>query len=126
VSWDVLQCPHCEHLFDPADSFRRDGWEGRRDAQPHRGGIIDVLGTISMLAGTLALCTGPLGITFSLATGIPAILMARKDLERMRQGTVDPQGRGKSDMGRVKALIGIFLSVLLGLFFFLFFLEMFH
>jgi hypothetical protein len=126
VSWDVPQCPHCEHLFDPADAFRRVGWEGRRDAEPHRGGLIDDLGTISMLAGILTLCTGPVGMLVCLATGIPALVMARKDLEAMRLGKVDPQGHGKTDMGRVKALVGIILMVLFGLFFVLYVLDSFR
>jgi hypothetical protein len=126
VGWEVLQCPFCEHLFDPLDSVRRQGFEGRRDAQPHRGGVIDTLGTISMLAGTLSLCTGPVGMVVSLATGIPALFMARNDLEQMRRGNVDVQGRSRTDMGRVKAIVGIILTTLFGLFFFLVMLELFR
>jgi hypothetical protein len=126
VGWEVLQCPFCEHLFDPLDSVQRQGFEGRRDAQPHRGGIIDTLGTISMLAGTLSLCTGPVGMVVSLATGIPALVMARNDLEQMRRGNVDAQGRSRTDLGRVKAIVGIILTTLFGLFFFLVILELFR
>jgi hypothetical protein len=52
--------------------------------------------------------------------------MARNDLEQMRTGRIDPQGRGKTDMGRVKALVGVILTLLCGLFFVLFFVELFH
>jgi hypothetical protein len=102
------------------------GVEGRRDARPHRGGLVDLLGTISMLAGIMALCTGPVGITISLATGIPALVMARNDLEQMRLGTVDSQGIGKTDMGRLKARVGLLCAMLFGLFFFLYILDKYH
>jgi hypothetical protein len=126
VSWEVTQCPHCAHLFDPIDGVRRVGWEGRRDAGPHRAGLIDALGTISLIAGVLSFCTGPVGMLVWLVTGIPALVMARNDLEQMRRGTIDPSGRGRTDTGRVKAIIGLILMALLGSFFLLWFFEKIH
>jgi hypothetical protein len=126
VSWDVLQCPYCDHLFDPVGSVRRHGWEGRRDAIPHRGPLIDTLGSISLATGALTLCTGPFGFITAMATGIPALVMAHNDLTRMRHGTVDPQGLGRTDTGRVKALIGIIMAVVFGFMFLLWIIDKLH
>ncbi len=93
---------------------------------PHRGPLIDTLGSISMATGALTLCTGPIGFTISLSTGIPALVMAHNDLARMRQGTVDPQGIGRTDAGRAKALVGIIMAGLFGLFVFLWLLDKLH
>jgi hypothetical protein len=125
VSWDVLACPHCGHLFDPQDGPATPGGRTRRDSDGHRGGLIDSLGTLSLLAGVLALCTGPIGLSVALLTGIPAWVMASHDLPRMASGVVDPQGRRTTEYGRRKAVAGVALGVLFGLFFLLVFAESF-
>jgi hypothetical protein len=123
VSWEALACPHCGHLFDPLDAGA--GGEGlrRRDALPHRGKLIDSFGTLSVLGGCASFCTGPLGILAAVGFGIPALVMARSDLGRMREGVIDPEGRSLTEFGQNKSVIGIALAVLGGLFFFLAFVE---
>jgi hypothetical protein len=123
VSWEALDCPHCGHLFDPLDAHARGEWLRRRDSDTHRGQLIDNLGTFSMFGGALALCTGPLGILLALTLGIPTLIMAGNDLEKMRAGAVDPEGRSLTEFGRNKAIVGIVLAMLFGLFFLLAWME---
>lgn len=123
VGWEVLACPYCGHLFDPLDVKRPLTDARRRDGEMHRGGTIDTLGTVSLLGGVLALCTGPLGVLVALGTGIPAWVMASGDLPQMQSGVVDPEGRIPTEYGRNKAVVGIVLGMLFGLFWLLLLLN---
>lgn len=125
VGWDAPTCPFCGHLFDPLDGLApaEVAAHGRRDGDDHRGRLIDTLGTISLVAGTLTLCTGPLGFLAALGTGIPAWVMADRDLPRMVTGMVDPQGRTTTEYGRNKAIVGVILASLFGAFFALWILS---
>jgi hypothetical protein len=115
VPWEALACPHCRHELDPLDVVRQGAPQGRRrDGEEHRGGTIDILGTISLLFGALALCTGPVGGLVALATGIPAWVMADRDLEAMRTGAIDPAGRDATLSGRSRAIIGTLLGAVCG------------
>ncbi len=127
VSWDVQACPFCGHLFDLLDTPDRTREAPPRfDGEQHRGGLIDTLGTVSLLAGFLALCTGPIGLLVALGTGIPAWVMASQDLPKMALGVVDPEGRNSTKTGRRKAIVGLVLGVVFGLFFLLVFSEKFN
>ena len=42
--------------------------------------------------------------------------MARRDLQRMRRGEMDPDGQGATEAGRNKAIAGLVLAVVLGAF----------
>jgi hypothetical protein len=123
VSWQSLDCAHCGHLFDPLDAVRRGQWGLRRDGEPHRGKLIDTLGTLSLLGGALTLCTGPIGVLAGMGFGIPALMMARNDLERMPSGAVDPEGRPLTEFGRNKSIVGIVLATLFALFWIVLALE---
>jgi hypothetical protein len=123
VSWETPACPHCGNLFDPLDAEGRGEWGRRRDALPHRGRLIDGLGTVSVFGALGSFCTGPLGALVALGCGLPALVMARTDLARMREGAIDPEGRSLTEFGQNKAVVGIALAVLGGLFFFLAFVE---
>jgi len=68
-------------------------WPGavRRDCEPHRGPLLLVLGTVSLIFGVLgfwlqfmALPDAPLGLV--------VWLLAWRDLRRMRAGRMDPDG----------------------------------
>ena len=115
VGWEVPNCPHCGHLFEE-DSTLPAPWPGRRDGEAHRGNLINTLGSVSLMAGTLGLCLPPLGHLIALGTGIPALVMARRDLERMRQGVLDPEGRLLTELGRNKSIVGVVLAVLCAVF----------
>lgn len=124
VDWEVFACPHCGHLFDPTDGRSRHGLPVRHDGENHRGGLIDTLGTVCLLAGVIALCTGPIGFLVALLTGVPTLVMAGHDLPRMTTGIVDPEGRSSTLAGQRKAIVGVVLGLLFGLFSLLFYLGM--
>jgi hypothetical protein len=120
VSWEALVCPYCGHLFDPEDAHQRDErFPFRRDASAHRGKLIETLGTITLFGGALTFCTGGIGMVLALCTGVAALLMARHDLAQMKTGIVDPQGKSLTEYGQNKAIIGLVLALLFGLFLFL-------
>lgn len=108
--WGDEACRHCGRVFGKGKE-----WRGpRRDSLPHRGGLIHLLGTASVYAGAAALVSGPVGLLASLAAGIPAAWMAGHDLERMKDETVDPAGRGDTEAGLRKAYMGMALGCVLG------------
>jgi hypothetical protein len=113
VGWEAPACPHCGHLFAEAGYASPDF---RKDGESHRGELIDRLGGVSLMFGCLTVGLGPLGLLVALATGLPGLTMASRDLERMNTGLVDPAGRTLTEWGRSKAVVGITLGVVLGLF----------
>src|SRR5262249_4056499 len=111
VPWEAPACPYCGHEFDPLDAVRQSApqgrpHDGRGAGEEHRGGVIAPLGTASLLFGALAMCTGPVGGLLALATGLPALAMANRDLELMRTGAIDPSGRDSTLAGRSRAVVG--------------------
>lgn len=63
----------------------------------HRGTLILVLGIVS-----LVVCQ-PLGIA--------AWIMGKGDLAQMDQGTMDPEGRGMTNAGKICGIIALLLMV---------------
>jgi hypothetical protein len=114
VAWDAADCGHCGHLF--ATEGGQEPPEFRRDGESHRGELIDRLGGLSLAFGCLTVGLGPVGLLVALATGLPALWMASRDLKRMTSGLVDPAGHTLTDWGRSKAGVGVTLSVVLGVF----------
>ena len=77
--WEALACPHCSHLFEP-ESARGDPWD-RRDAEPHRGKLIDALGSVALLAGTFGVCRpAPTPAGCSSAAGNRKTLLMKRNL----------------------------------------------
>jgi hypothetical protein len=60
--------------------------------EPHHGNLILVLGILS-----LVLC--------GLFTGIPAWIMGKGDLIKIRGGTMDPEGEGSTKAGMICGII---------------------
>jgi hypothetical protein len=60
--------------------------------EPHRGTLILVLGILS-----LVLC--------GFFTGIPAWIMGKSDLKKIRDGAMDPEGEGLSKAGMICGII---------------------
>jgi hypothetical protein len=116
VGWEASACPHCGHLFEPEDPRNLPPWPRRRDGEPHRGKMIDTLGSVSLMCGTVGMCLLFIGPAVALATGIPAIVMAYHDLERMQKGLTDPDGRRETELGRNKAIVGVVIAVLVAIF----------
>jgi hypothetical protein len=66
--------------------------------KPHRGTLILVLGILG-----LVIC-GPLGIA--------AWIMGSGDLKEMDAGTMDPSGRGNTQAGKIRGIIGTVLLII--------------
>lgn len=87
--------------------------------QAHRGGVVLALGIIALLSGlfgSLGSCCCcfflPLDVV-ALAVGIPAVVLGHIDLRKMREGFMDPSGRGMTMAGYVMAIVSL-VMVLLG------------
>ena len=63
----------------------------RRDCLPHRGGILNFLGTVAMVAGAISICCVPLAL-IGLSLGIVVWRLAQRDLIDMEAGKMDPDG----------------------------------
>ena len=111
IDKDAARCRFCgEDVEDgqeeddrPWDDSRR--FRGRRDAEPHRGTLILVLGILSIVL--FALC-GPVG----LPLGIAAWVMGRRDLVKMRENRMDREGEGLTQAGWICGIIGTILDSL--------------
>lgn len=114
IAWMDLTCPHCGEELEPEDearSTRRQAIDRiRRDYEPHRGALILSLGNVSMIVGGLSLCTFGVGAAVSMPVGILVLAMANRDLERMREGRMDPRGKSQTETGRTGAIAGIILG----------------
>jgi predicted Zn finger-like uncharacterized protein len=83
---------------------------------PARGGIWLGLGITSLVMLPLGLCLQPfLFGCISLGLGLTAMLMGSRDLKRIRNGEMDPQGEGLTKAGWVCGIIGTILGGLMTL-----------
>lgn len=104
----VQTCPDCGAIFCSAHCYRshqahahskEERQPSRRPyMEPHRGALILTLAIIGLL-----IC-GPLNIV--------AWVMASSDLQKMRHGTMDPEGTGLTQAGMAVAIIGTVLWIL--------------
>ena len=67
--------------------------------EPHRGTLILVLGILS-----LVMC--------GFFTGIPAWIMGRNDLRKIKNGLMDPTGRSMTNGGKICGIISVILTVI--------------
>lgn len=108
------------NVTEPQDEFvQPEGdprpWETpgatRHDCAPHRGNWLVLLGTLALVCGLLSFCIPLLGLA-ALATGLAVTNLAEGDLERIREGTMDPVGVEDADMARHQARRGIVLGLI--------------
>jgi hypothetical protein len=123
ISWGDLFCPHCGEELEAEDAGRFAAALLRRDYEPHRGPLIQSLGNVSLLVGGLSLCMFGVGAVISVPLGILAWVMANRDLERMRDGRMDPRGKAQTETGRTGGIAGIILGVIFASFFALVYLA---
>jgi hypothetical protein len=90
-------------------------WRRRRamrlDCEPHRGQLVRLLGTTSLVLGVLSFCGGVTGLV-GLPMGVVAWKMARDDLAKMQAGLMDRRGERKTRRGGDNAVFGVLLSLL--------------
>ncbi len=65
--------------------------------QPHRGTMILVFGILSIIV--------------CMPLGIIAWVMANGDLKKMDAGTMDPEGRGNTQAGKICGIISVCLAL---------------
>ena len=65
--------------------------------QPHRGSMILVFGILSLIV--------------CMPLGIVAWVMANGDLKKMDAGTMDPEGRGNTQAGKICGIISVCLAL---------------
>jgi hypothetical protein len=100
----AVVCPFCGlDLEEQGDGYTRRA-PVRRDAEPHRGGVIQALGIVSLVMGVIWFLF-PIG----LPLGIAAWVMGHRDLRKMEDGTMDPNGRKKTRDGRLCGIVGTVL-----------------
>jgi hypothetical protein len=85
-------------------------FQGRRDAEPHRGTLILVLGIVSIVASALGGCMVGLGGLIGLPLGIAAWVMGRRDLIKMRESSMDDGGKELTKAGWVCGIIGTIMG----------------
>lgn len=83
----------------------------RLDCEPHRAGLVRLLGGASLALAVLAFCGGVTGL-IALPMGVTAWVMARDDLAKMRAGLMDRRGAGRTRQGGDCAVFGVILSLL--------------
>lgn len=62
--------------------------------------------------GALILVLGILGIVICQPIGIAAWVMGNSDLEEMDKGSMDPEGRGLTQAGKICGIISVIFMVL--------------
>jgi hypothetical protein len=67
----------------------------RHDREAHRGRLLSLLGTVGFCCGVMAVCFPPAGVV-GLLLGLWVRGAARRDLEQMRTGTMDPDGTAQT------------------------------
>jgi hypothetical protein len=118
IPWDVLRCPFCREELEPElPSHVPPAPPSRLDWMPHRGRFLQVMGNITMAVGALTLCTFGIGALISVPMGITIWALAQHDLEEMRGGRMDPEGRPATENARTGGILGVVLGLLFGTFF---------
>jgi len=103
----AARCRYCgEALDDDRPEWERPG-AVRRDCEPHRGGLVLVLGIIGLCL-SFPHILAVMGLPLSLA----AWIMGSSDLARMKAGEMDPQGQANTRGGRICGIIGTVISLL--------------
>jgi hypothetical protein len=129
----MVRCPTCNGTFEaqanasppPADAEGRETvqptgpagegedyrpWEHgaiRRDWESHRGTLIMTLGILS-----LVIVGCPYVAPIALGLGIAAWVLGRRDLKKMKDNVMDPQGEGYTKAGWVLGIVGTGISSL--------------
>jgi hypothetical protein len=93
----------------------------RRDRERHRGRMLSLLGTAACCVGVMALPSGLLALP-GLALGLYIRSAARRDLQKMDEGTMDPEGAQltraalqDATVGTVLSIVGLVLAAVVGI-----------
>jgi hypothetical protein len=81
----------------------------RRDAEPHRGTLLLILATVSVVCGYLSCCLVVPSV-IGLVCAVAALALSIGDMARMRAGFVDPKGYGLTDAANSRSITGVILN----------------
>jgi hypothetical protein len=112
IAQKEARCPYCGEDVGEEEERpweRRQRRPVRRDCEPHRGQLVLILGIVSLVA----LACGGFGAVVGLPCAIIAWILGTKDLARMEAGTMDPEGQGITQAGRVCGIVGTIIDSLL-------------
>jgi hypothetical protein len=76
-----------------------------------------MMGNISLAVGALTLCTFGIGALISVPMGVTIWILAKQDLDEMRAGRMDPDGRQATENARTGGILGVVLGLMFGTFF---------
>jgi uncharacterized protein (DUF983 family) len=120
-------CPMCgEQIMAAAVRCRHCGEElvaaGARpgDLTPHRGPMLLAFGIIGLVMLVFAAFCLPLGVV-ALPLGVMAWVLANGDLREMAAARMDRAGKGLTQAGRILGIITCCLTLLMAVFFVIFF-----
>ena len=127
ITWEDLLCRYCGEELEAEDEARAKRRRNldlvRHDYEPHRAALILSLGNVSMIVGGLSLCSFGAGAVVSVPLGVLTVVMANRDLERMRDGRMDPNAKARTETGRTGAIAGIILGLIFASFYALVYLA---
>jgi predicted Zn finger-like uncharacterized protein len=110
VTPEATRCRHCGHALTEEEDFETR--RARRDAEPHRGAMVLVLGILSVvfaIVGSLfGLVVGPCAFLafISIPLGIVAWILGQRDLAKMRANQMDREGEGQTRAGWICGIVG--------------------
>lgn len=115
----LKRCPACNQTVRKYDHVCRycgadlesDDDDVRPRRQPHRAGLVLILGGLSLLSSPVALCFPLLGV-FGLALGFTAWALAANDLHKMSQRIMDHGGMVVTNAGKRLGQIGAVVTLL--------------
>lgn len=108
IPGQAVACPFCHERIDPRRRWRR------RDVVPHRGGLLMVLGVLSLVCvvGILLCFVGQVFNLVGIGLGTAAWLMGNRDLAQIYRGDMDPEGQMQTKSARNCGIIGVVLNVI--------------
>lgn len=91
-------------------------WEspdaGRRDFEPHRGGLLTVLGGISFLLALGSICFPPLGFV-GLGLVCFVWVSVQRDLAQIEAGYMDPAGKRPTKEALPIAFVSLIVTLII-------------
>jgi hypothetical protein len=92
----------------------------RRDAEPHRSGLLFVLGFMALIFGALGV-TLVFPILLALPLGVTVYVLAGRDLAQMKTGHRDLRGKAMAEHARFLGIAAVICCSLCPVFFALWF-----
>jgi hypothetical protein len=77
----------------------------RRDSEPHRGPLLVLLGTASLVCGILSLCLAAAAV-IGLPLAVCTCVLVQGDLARMEAGRMDRCGQQPAERAQDRAVLG--------------------